>query len=118
MHAQSLADQVPQASTSRPVLHQPDASAAQEMVYMPPEGRSLILTENISLWLYDKATEVFMEQEREAQANLWVVEKLEFPCWLTVAGNGGKLWVSSPIDNSMPLTFAEVCRFLMTLGTR
>lgn len=94
----------------------------------PPDDRSLLLSETADLCLYDQATEMFMLQEKEVQANLWIVKGVEFPCelisgaglkrfslrscvlagWLTVAGNKGHLWVSTPVDTSMPLTFEEV----------
>ena len=81
---------------------------AQAAIALPPDQRKLLLTETADLHLFDRATSMFMLQEKAVQANLWLVEGREFPCWLSVAGAGGELWVSTPVDNQMPLTFQEV----------
>lgn len=54
----------------------------QESLNMPPEDRTLLMTETADLCLFDAATEMFMEQEKNTQANLWVVKGLPFPCAL------------------------------------
>jgi len=105
-------------------------SIESESVNLPPDDRVLLISEPADLCLYDAATEMFMEQENLTQINLWLVKGLEFPCacphlcwagdggliegctgWLTVAGKGGHLWISTPIDNKMPITFNEVHSF-------
>lgn len=52
----------------------------QESLNMPPEDRTLLMSETADLCLFDAATEMFMEQEKATQANLWVVKGLPFPC--------------------------------------
>ena len=68
----------------------------------------MLLTETADLYLYDRATGMFMVQERAVQATLWLVEGQKFPCWLSIAGEGGQTWVSTSVSNDMPLTFSEV----------
>ena len=74
---------------------------------LPPDSRKMILTETVDLHLYDRATGLFMLQEKAVQAALWEVKGRDFPCWLSVAGAGGSIWVSTAVDNEMPLTFSE-----------
>ena len=75
---------------------------------LPPDQRKMLLTETADLYLYDRATGMFMVQERAVQATLWLVEGQKFPCWLSIAGEGGQTWVSTSVSNDMPLTFSEV----------
>jgi hypothetical protein len=75
---------------------------------LPPEDRKLLLSETVDVHLFDEATHQFMLQERDVQANLWLVRGQDFPCWLSVAGAGGQVWISMAIDADIPVHFTEV----------
>jgi hypothetical protein len=76
----------PPPSTDEPVASTSTAAAAataaevDAAVDMPPDDRSLLLSEVAELHLYDKATGMFMLQEKDVQANLWLVAGESFPC--------------------------------------
>ena len=102
----SLRDPTP----SEPVASTSAAAAAASAIILPPDHRQLTLSETVDLHLFDASSQFFMIQERGVAANLWIVSGREFPCWLTVtsAKPDGDVWVSTAVDPSMPLTFAEV----------
>lgn len=68
-----------------------EGPSSQESLNMPPDNRTLLMSEQVDLCLFDGATEMFMEQEKATQANLWVVKGLAFPCMSSRLHFGFKL---------------------------
>jgi hypothetical protein len=73
----------------------------------PPDDRRLMLSEDCDLNLFDKATGMFMLQEANVVASLWLVKGQAFTCWLSIAGRDGFIWVSTPVNGQLPLHFEE-----------
>jgi hypothetical protein len=84
----SLSVREPEPPNEQPVASTSASAAAtaaevEAAVSLPPDDRSLLLSEASELHLYDKATGMFMLQEKNVQSNLWLVARESFPCTLT-----------------------------------
>jgi hypothetical protein len=85
----------------------PTQAEIADATYDPPDGRKMMLAETCDINLFDKATAMFMLQEANVLASLWLVSKQAYTCWLTVAGKDGFIWISTPVDGQLPIHFAE-----------
>ena len=66
-----------------------------------------MLSEECDINLFDKATGMFMLQEANVLATLWLVSGQAYTCWLSVAGKDGFIWISTSVDGQLPLHFEE-----------
>ena len=85
----------------------PTRADVAAMIRDPPDEKRLILAESCELHVFDSATLMFMSQANNTLSSLWLVQRKDCNCWLSVTGEDGTFWISQGIDSSTEVSFQE-----------
>ena len=88
---------------SKPQVPSEPAQDALPPVLPGETSEKVVINAVADLYLYDEATGLFMNQQKDAEAH--VVEAGRFLYWLTIRGPDRR-WLSQPVDAEMNMNFA------------